>query len=277
MRFLVWDDANRKLIGLMAIGDPVFNLKVRDTWVGWTVEQRRERLVDVLDAYVLGSLPPYNMLLGGKLVACLACTSEVRDAFAAKYAKSRGVISKKRKQPSLCLVTTTSALGRSSVYNRMKLDGRLYFAPIGFTSGWGHFHIPDRLFASMRQYLAEAKDAYTNNHRFGDGPNWKLRAVRKVLSLIGMNPDLLRHGLSREVFVCELARNAKEVLAGTTPVPDYSQLLSVGDVAALAKERWIMPRAERKPEFRAWRRDGLLDLLALPNRVMALRRAVQTG
>jgi len=35
--------------------------------------QRRfaKRLVNVMDAYVLGAVPPYNMLLGGKLVASL--------------------------------------------------------------------------------------------------------------------------------------------------------------------------------------------------------------
>ncbi|MEN1480686.1 Druantia anti-phage system protein DruA, partial [Pseudomonas aeruginosa] len=30
LRYLVWDENNGKLIGLIAIGDPVFNLAVRD-------------------------------------------------------------------------------------------------------------------------------------------------------------------------------------------------------------------------------------------------------
>jgi len=29
-RFLIWDQSNEKLIGLIALGDPVFNLRVRD-------------------------------------------------------------------------------------------------------------------------------------------------------------------------------------------------------------------------------------------------------
>jgi hypothetical protein len=277
MRYLVWDDSNNKLIGLFALGDPVFNLKVRDDWIGWTVEERRQRLVDVLDAYVLGSVPPYNMLLGGKLVACLAGTAEMRQDFAAKYAKSKGLISKKRKRPSLCLVTTTSALGRSAVYNRLKLNGRQVFKSLGYTAGWGHFHIPDRLFASMREYLAVAKDAYANNHQYGDGPNWRLRAVRKVLSQVGMNPALLRHGIAREVFACTLAANALDVLKGVTIEPDYSDLPDVSTVSGWARDRWLVPRAERRPEFRAWRKDALLDLLAEPRRLPALRRAVQGG
>lgn len=277
MRFLVWDDSNGKLIGIIALGDPVFNLKVRDDWIGWTVEQRRQRLVNVMDAYVLGAVPPYNMLLGGKLVACLAATAEVRDAFAAKYARSKGVISKKRKRPSLCLITTTSALGRSALYNRLRLNGKQVFQSLGYTSGWGHFHIPERLFQLMREYLSAANDPYADNHQYGDGPDWRLRAVRKVLSLIGMNPDLLRHGITREVFACELAANARDVLRGLAVEPDYTKLPTVATVSELSRERWLIPRATRRPEFRAWRNDALLELLAGTRKPTALRRIVPDG
>src|SRR6185312_10384480 len=41
MRFLVWDDSNGKLMGLIALGDPVFNLGARDSSIGWTGEQRK--------------------------------------------------------------------------------------------------------------------------------------------------------------------------------------------------------------------------------------------
>lgn len=51
MRFLVWDDYNSKLIGIVALGDPVFNLKARDSLIGWDQEGRRKRLVSVMDAF----------------------------------------------------------------------------------------------------------------------------------------------------------------------------------------------------------------------------------
>ena len=72
MRFLVWDTENGKLIGILALGDPVFNLSARDHHIGWTSTQRKKRLVGVMDAYVLGAVPPYSSLLCGKLIACLA-------------------------------------------------------------------------------------------------------------------------------------------------------------------------------------------------------------
>lgn len=264
MRFLVWDENNNKLIGLIALGDPVFNLRVRDAEIGWTSEDREKRLVNVLDAYVLGAVAPYNKLLCGKLVASLLRTKEVRNAFRSRYAASRGVISRKRKRPSLVMITTTSALGRSSVYNRVSLGGRRILKSLGYTSGWGHFHIPDDLFAFVRRYLSAHDDKYATNNRFGDGPNWRLRAVRKALSLAGLDPNLLRHGIHREVFVCHLACNAKGVLTGSAKIPRYQGLPTVSEVGQLARERWIVPRAERRPEFRRWRVDLLRRKLRPP-------------
>jgi len=40
MRFLIWDDSNDKLLGLLALADPVFNLAVRDRFIGWTADDR---------------------------------------------------------------------------------------------------------------------------------------------------------------------------------------------------------------------------------------------
>lgn len=261
MRFLVWDQQNDKLIGLIALGDPVFNLKVRDAAIGWTTKDREKRLVNMLDAYVLGAVPPYSLLLGGKLVASLLRTKEIRDTFRSRYAGSKGVISGKRKRPSLVAVTTTSALGRSSVYNRLSLDGFKILQSIGYTSGWGHFHISDKLFSLVRSFLAARGHKYAGNHRFGDGPNWRLRAVRQALSMAGLNPNLLRHGISREVFVCYLASNANEVLKGTAKRPRYKGLPSVSEVAGVARERWMVPRAERRPDYRRWRAHRLLKKL----------------
>jgi hypothetical protein len=261
MRFLVWDDSNGKLIGLLGLGDPVFNLRVRDEWIGWSLAQRKRRLVDVLDAFVLGALPPYNMLLGGKLVASLIRSVEVKKAFADRYTDARGVISGKRKRPHLSLVTTTSALGRSSIYNRLALQGEPIFTSIGYTSGWGHFHIPETLFAEIRQYLEARGDEYAGNHRFGDGPNWKLRAVRKALTLVGLDGDLLQHGIAREVFVCPLASNAKRVLKGQVTRPDFRGLSTVPEIGEMVKERWMVPRASRCPEYRCWQRSGIESLL----------------
>ncbi|MFP7756211.1 Druantia anti-phage system protein DruA [Thermodesulfobacteriota bacterium B35] len=121
LRFLVRDRQNGCLIGLFALGDPVFNLSARDNWIGWTHKDRCQRLVHVMDAYVVGALPPYSFLIGGKLVAALMGSKEVKDAYERKYLGKQSIISKKRKRARLVLLTTTSALGRSSIYNRLAI------------------------------------------------------------------------------------------------------------------------------------------------------------
>lgn len=261
IRYLVWDSSNGKLIGIAAIGDPVYNLAVRDNLIGWNVADRAERLVNVMDAYVLGALPPYNALLGGKLVASLLRTRDVYDDFTRLYGGTTGIISGREKSARLLAITTSSSMGRSSIYNRLNLDGETYFRSIGYTGGWGHFHIPDNLFVEMRDYLRGVKHEYADLHKFGEGPNWRLRTVRAALDRLGFKHDMLKHGIQREVFLCETASNSLKLLAGKGKRPNLSSLLTVEEVGELAVQRWMAGRAERMPEYRQWSRDGIRDLL----------------
>ena len=262
MRYLVWDEAHERLAGVIALGDPVFNLSVRDNLIGWTSEDRSRRLVSLLDAYVLGAVPPYNALLGGKAVACLVRSREIFDDFKRSYGKSVGIISGDAKKASLLAVTTTSSLGKSSVYNRLQLGGTRYFSPIGYTVGWGHFHITDRLFEDMREYLRLQGHRYADRHKYGEGPNWRLRTIRVALGELGINEAVLRHGIRREVFLCTLSANAIEILKTGKGTPDLSTLKCVDEISELARARWMVPRTERIQDYLSWRREAVLDLIA---------------
>lgn len=277
IRYLVWDKANGKLIGIVAIGDPVFNLGVRDDLIGWSGADRSERLVNVMDAYVLGAVPPYNMLLGGKLVASLLRTKEVYKDFATQYGKTTGIISGLEKKARLLAITTSSSMGQSSIYNRLKLGETQYFRSIGYTGGWGHFHIPDDLFDEMRTYLRGIKHTYADLHSFGEGPNWRLRTVRAALDSLGFRQDMLKHGIQREVFICETARNSLELLAGYGKRPDLKQLLSASEVGDLAVRRWIIGRAERRPEYRSWDRDSIRAMVTLSEAAPRERQRALAG
>jgi hypothetical protein len=79
--------------------------------------------------------------------------------------------------------------------------------------------------------------------------------------------------ISREVFVCELARNAKEVLRGESHNPDYSGLLSLTEMAAMAKARWIEPRAVRRPEYRFWNSEQVETLLKEAKKLKCVEEA----
>ncbi|WP_215780719.1 Druantia anti-phage system protein DruA [Paludibacterium sp. B53371] len=260
LRYLVWDESNGKLIGLIAIGDPVFNLAVRDQYIGWDTHDRSARLVNLMDAYVLGALPPYNALLGGKLVASLLRSRDLYDDFSNVYGRSTGVISNEEKNARLLAITTSSSMGRSSIYNRLKLDGTQYLESIGYTGGWGHFHIPDWLFYELRTYLRDIDHTYADQHGFGQGPNWRLRTTKAALSALGFKDDMMKHGIQREVFICQLANNASKILKTGKGQPDISSLLSAKDIASLALDRWVIPRSKRRPEYRHWDSRDLINL-----------------
>ena len=256
MRFLVWDAYNDKLIGLIAIGDPVFSLSVRDKFIGWDFEQRTERLVNIMDAFVLGALPPYNTLLAGKMVACFLRSREIYDEFIKTYENSIGTKTGYTKKAKLLVVTTSSSMGRSSVYNRLKLDNVQYLKSLGYTKGWGHFHISDDLFKEMREYL---KVIGHHAYKLGYVTNWKKRTIDAALKSLGFKQGTL-HGIQREVFFCNLASNANEILCTGKGEPDISSLLSTKEIADLALERWILPRAKRNQTFLSWNKDNIIDL-----------------
>lgn len=261
MRFLVWDRFNDKLIGIIALGDAVFNQAARDAFVGWDHHRRKDALVNLMDAYVLGAMPPYSHLLGGKLVASLISTKEVSAAFRSKYVSSVGLISGRSKRAKLVAVTTTSALGRSSIYNRLRLDGRLILEPIGFTSGWGHFHFSGKIFDELRNYLEEIGDGYADGFEFGSGPNWRIRVIRKALDCLGMDSSLAKHGFRREVYFSRLATNAEAYLRGDEKKACFDQLQSVAQRGDDALKRWVIPRSERVPGFVEWRKEQVLSAI----------------
>lgn len=261
LRFLVRDRQNGKLIGVFALGDPVFNLGARDTWVGWTAADRAKRLVHTMDAYVVGAVPPYAQLIGGKLVAALMTSQQVLKAYERKYLGSTSVIEGVEHRARLVLLTTTSALGRSSLYNRLAIPDGPQFIRLGATKGFGHFHLSGSLFELMRDYLRQTKHPYASGNRFGMGPNWKLRVARAALEAVGFDSAvLLRHGVEREVYGIPLARNWREILQGTQERV-YSQSKPTNDIGEFCRERWLVPRSLRDPTYLRVTRASIRQLL----------------
>ena len=193
-------------------------------------------------------------------------TREVFEDFCRTYGDTSGIISGERKNARLIAVTTSSSMGRSSVYNRLKLDGVEYFKSIGYTGGWGHFHISDRIFSELRSYLRRIDHPYADRHRFGAGPNWRLRTTRAALKELGFRNNLLRHGIRREVFISFLASEGVEYLRTGKGNADFSRLPYVQEVSSLALKRWIVPRAERRPDYRNWKREDLLPMFGRHSR-----------
>jgi hypothetical protein len=249
IRFIVRDRQNGCLMGLFAIGDPVFNLSARDRWIDWQFDDRKSGLKHIMDAYVVGSVPPYSMLIGGKLIAALMASSEVIEAYNRKYLGKETVISHKINQAQLVLLTTTSSMGRSSLYNRLSIPRGPQFIRIGETRGFGHFHFSGEIFESMKTYLESIGHPYARGNRFGMGPNWKMRVIRTVLEKIGLDSDnILNHGIAREVYAIPLAENWKAILhSHTTDVA--CNTLTAAEISNYCLNRWMIPRAVRDTSY----------------------------
>lgn len=245
LRFIVVDGSNSKLVGLIGLGDPVFALGARDRWVGWGIEERRRRLHHVADAFVLGAVPPYSSLLAGKLVATLAASDEVRAAWHAKYAGRTSLIANESRDGRLAMITTTSALGRSSIYNRLRFGpGESIFRSVGETRGSGEFHFSDGLHQTITDFALEYCVPTAKDARWGNGFRNRREVVKKVLPMLGFSDQLLYHGVRREMFVCPLARNTREFLRAEDEHLD-SLRQPAEQLSDWFRWRWMRPRSQR--------------------------------
>jgi hypothetical protein len=253
LRFVVYDESNGKLIGLFGLGDPIFSLSPRDRWIGWNHEWKAARLQCVMDVFVLGAVPPYSLLLGGKLVALLTTSAEVQQAFHRKYGGRQALISGEPLDGRLALLTTTSALGRSSLYNRLRYRGDLVFQSVGFTQGSGDFHFSNGFYKDLRGFALRHCDATAKHARWGEGFRNRRELVRKALPLLGLSRQLVYHGVAREIFVAPLASNSAAFLRGEHRRLRRQQR-TADELHAWFRDRWLLPRAARDERYRLFDR-----------------------
>ena len=214
LKLIIRDAAlpDKPVIGIAALGSSIIHIPDRDKWIGWDKATRTKNLIFTMDAYVLGALPPYNYLLGGKLISYLIASNEVRDIFQQKYKDTVTKIAKRTVNDIACIFTT-SLYGKSSQYNRVKYNENELFTHLGETKGYGTLHLTDETFEAMRELLASKGISVTN--RFGDGPIWRMRVIRTAANVLGFDADfLLRHSFQRAIYVTPLATNYKEFLQG---------------------------------------------------------------
>lgn len=231
----------KPVIGIAALGSPIIHIPERDDWIGWDTKTRTENLNYTMDAYVIGSLPPYNYLLGGKLISYLLASKDVRKIYQEKYQDKVTLISGE-KRSKLVGLFTTSLYGRSSQYNRIKYNGKLLYKPIGKTKGYGTLHLTKETFTAMQEYL-EFNGVNISN-QFGAGPIWAMRLINKAGEMLNFDPDfLLKHSFKRGIYFIPYAENALEFLNGKTRKIKYYNY-SKNELVEFWKERWLYKRKQ---------------------------------
>jgi len=255
LRFLVKDESNGKLVGLFGLGDPVYALADRDAWIGWQQDAKRKNLRYVMDAYVLGAVPPYSSLLGGKLIALLALSSEVREAFSKKYAGRTSIISNVRDRGELMMVTTTSALGRSSIYNRLRVEDQTYWHRLGYTQGSGEFQFSNGVYEAMRAYVIEHCKPTAKSSAWGTGFRNRREVIKKCLASIGLPGSLIYHGIQREIFAAPLGPDVRRFLKGEVPTVELYEW-PAAELFSRFRGRWLERRASRDRRYLEFEREG---------------------
>lgn len=250
MRFLLWDTTHNAPFGLICLQSPVLKMCVRDKSLGLPENELDIWVNRSMNAQRVGALPPYNELLGGKMVAIALTSNEIRETYKRKYKNYVSIIKRRKLKPELLFITTTSAFGKSSLYNRLKYNGEIVAESLGYTQGSGTFHIPEELYVEILVFL---KSKGVNIARgYGHGPSRKMRLIALGLHYLGL-PSFEYHGIKRELYLFPLVNNLREAIQKRQkPIwvdRPFDELVNYW------KERWAIPRAERMPEWRDFNSD----------------------
>lgn len=239
IRYLVFDKQNDKVIGLFGLCDPLIGFNTRDRYIGWNREQKHERLYNCLTAYILGAVPPYNTIMGSKLVALTTMFPEVRETFKRKYEGKETIIAGKQKMPVLAMIDTFGAFGKSAIYTKL-LNWRF----LDYTKGTTHIHLTaSGCWEQIKQFVPQET---FESYGYGKGSNWKLRMVRIGLSNLGFkNEDILSIGWKRAYYMNPLLKNWKEFLTMQTDTPEFIDYTNNDYLINYWRERWVLPRLIR--------------------------------
>lgn len=260
LRFLILDKSNNKLIGILGLQSPPIDFPARDRLFHYPEGRKIELVNQTMDIFTLGAIPPYNYLLGGKLVALAASANEVRQAYERRYACRITQMEKRQLPPYLVALTTTSAFGRSSIYNRLKYEGGVIARSIGYTEGFGSFHLA-RLYPLLCDFLKQ-QGIPVKRGGFGVGPRIVWQVCVRALRELGLSKKLLKHGLKREIFLFPLIANLTDYMEGRTDQPLFYDR-PFDRLQVWWRERWLLPRAERVDSWHHWSRNEIERMLVI--------------
>jgi hypothetical protein len=226
----------------------------------------------VADVSICGAVAPYNELLGGKLVALLLASREVREHYARRYGGQVSVIASQMagrgisKPADLRVLTTTSLYGvGSSQYNRLALRASEYdglahdirWDSIGRskTGGFGTLHLGADTAHALRQMAQVLHTSRRVNNRFGEGTSPRLRQIREGLDALGIASDsVLHHATPRLFYACELGGDARASLLGIAG--EEARPSPVAAIAQAWRRRWLVGRICRPETLDAIRAQG---------------------
>ncbi len=254
MRFIIWDITHNAPFGLISLQSPVLKQAVRDKNLSIPNDELDYWVNRSMYAQRVGALPPYNQLIGGKMVALSLISNEIRAAYQEKYQNRKTIIAERNIESELLFITTTSAFGRSSIYNRLKYHKDIVAEKLGYTEGYGSFQIPDELYERIIEYLTSIGENTARG--YGNGPSRKLKLINLACRKLGL-ANYTYHGIKREYYLFSFVQNLKQVITRQ----EYAKWKNYefNDLFAYWRERWLMNRAIRTTHWREFNTEAYID------------------
>ena len=232
---------------------------------------------NIMDVNVCGAITPYNEILGGKLVASLMASQEMRESFRERYHskyKTPSIIASSNKgkpvyrDANLLCLTTTSLYGvASSQYNRIKflkqnypkLEQDVIWQEVFKneqslkTKGLGVYHISDQTINLIKLLTQKKTGRVEVNSKFGEGTSPKLRKISFGLNLLfdfvnhkSSIEDILSHSIQRKNYICFLIKDPIKVLLKRKKNYTGIKLSSAKAISNAWIKRWLLNRIKRK-------------------------------
>ncbi|MED0673814.1 DUF4338 domain-containing protein [Aneurinibacillus aneurinilyticus] len=228
------------------------------------LQANRKRKIgsNMMEIIVCGAIPPYNELLGGKLVSMLTTSPTVISDYNKRYSNQVSEIASRMnaapviRDSRLAFLGTTSLYhSGSSQYNRIKIPakyGEIVYKKIGDTEGFGSVFFSDKTTELINDMLITIDGGRKINNVFGEGTSPRMRLMRSGLSVLGISENFIKHHTKRIIYGIELASNTKEFLNGTDEELNYfypldgNEELYTEEIIDYWKTRWLLPRLTRQ-------------------------------
>jgi len=203
VKFFVKDSVTDKYLGVICMGSDVTSMGPRDTFIGWTKEnkfQDGKLNHTAIGTSIIATQPLGFNFLGGKLVSALVTCSTIRDKWKELY------------DQTLVGTTTTALYGIHSQYN-----GIPHWKTLGETKGKISIKPDDSAYNVWHQWLKDNKtEKYEKLVELRPNGQPQTGIKQKIIQMIYQELEIKRtkyeHGFKRGVYYGDIYENGKSFL-----------------------------------------------------------------
>ena len=203
VKFFVKDSITNKYLGVICMGSDVTSMGPRDTFIGWTKEnkfQDGKLNHTAIGTSIIATQPLGFNFLGGKLVSALVTCSTIRDKWKELY------------DQTLVGTTTTALYGIHSQYN-----GIPHWKTLGETKGKISIKPDDSAYDVWHQWLKDNKtEKYEKLVELRPNGQPQTGIKQKIIQMIyqelGIKRAKYEHGFKRGAYYADIYENGRPFL-----------------------------------------------------------------